>query len=74
MTTHNLSKKQIIISISINNSKEVISQANKHISNINRLLKGMRSDVSTNYIYSDNKGVIIPTNKVAVPSNLNIVE
>ena len=74
MTTHNLSKKQIIISISINNSKEVISQANKHISNINRLLKGMRSDVSTNYIYSDNKGVIIPTNKVVVPSNLNIVE
>ena len=74
MTTHNLSKKQIIISISINNSKEVILQANKHISNINRLLKGMRSDVSTNYIYSDNKGVIIPTNKVVVPSNLNIVE
>ena len=50
MTTNNLSKKQIIIPISINNSKEDISQANKHISNINRLLKGIRSDVSTNYI------------------------
>jgi len=74
MTTNNLSKKQIIIPISINNSKEDISQANKHISNINRLLKGIRSDVSTNYIYSDNKGVIIPTNKVAASSNLNIVE
>jgi len=58
MTTKNLSKKQIIIPISINNSEEVISQANKHISNINRLLKGVKSDVSTDYIYSDNKGVI----------------
>jgi len=48
-----------------NNSKIVISQANKHISNINRLLKGVKSNVSADFICSDNKGVIITTNKVA---------
>jgi len=34
----------------------------------------MKSNVSADYIYSDNKEVIITTNKIAAPSNLNIVE
>jgi len=50
MTTKYFSKKQIIISMSINNSEEVISQANKHILNINKLLKSVKSNVSTDYI------------------------
>ena len=45
MTTKDLSRKQIIISINTNNSKRVITQTNKHISNINRLLKDMKSNV-----------------------------
>ena len=65
MTTKDSSRKQIIILISTNNSKMVISQANKHISNINRLLKGVKSNVSADFICSDNKEVIITTNKVA---------
>jgi len=34
----------------------------------------VKSDVSADYICSDNKGVIITTNKVVAPSDLNIVE
>ena len=34
----------------------------------------MKSNVSADYIYSDNKEVIITTNKIAASSNLNIVE
>lgn len=60
--------------MSTNNSKEVISKVNEHILNINRLLKGVKSNISTDYIPSDNKGVFITTNKIAAPSNLNIVE
>ena len=55
--------------MSTNNSKAIITQANEHILNINRLLKGVKSDVSVDLICSDNKGVI-----AATPSDLSIVE
>ena len=55
--------------MSTNNFKAIITQANEHILNINRLLKGVKSDVSVDLICSDNKEVI-----VATPSNLSIVE
>ena len=74
MTTKGLYKKQIIILISTNNSKTIISQANIHISNINRLLKDVKSEVSADFIYSNNKGVILTTNKVTASSDLIIVE
>lgn len=34
----------------------------------------VKSDVSADYVCSDNKGVIIITNKVAAMSDLNIIE
>ena len=43
----------------------VILQANVYISNINRLLKTVKSNVLADFIHSDNKGVIITTNKMA---------
>ena len=74
MTTKSLFRKQIIISISTNNAKTIISQANKYISNIDRLLKDMKSNVSADFIYSNNKEVIITTNKVVAAFDLNIVK
>ena len=55
--------------MSTNNSNAIITQANEHILNINRLLKGVKSDVSVDFICSDNKGVIATTS-----SDLSIVE
>jgi len=72
MTTKGSS--QIIILISTNNSEAIISQANIHILNINRLLKDVKSEVFADFIYFDNKGVIITTNKAVAFSDLNIVE
>jgi len=74
MTTKSLSRKQIIISISTNKSKAIVPQANIHISNINRLLKGMKSEISADFIHFNNKGVIITTNKAVASSDLNVVE
>ena len=73
-TTKGPSRKQIIISMSTNNSEVIISQANTYISNINTLFESIESKVSTNFIYSDNKVIIITTNKVAAFSNLNVVK
>ena len=72
--TKGLLRKQIIIPISMTNIERVIAQSNIYIMNINRLLKGVKSDISVDYICSDNKGIIIITNKVATSSNLNIMK
>jgi len=45
-----------------------------NVININRLLKGIKTEISADYICSNNKGVVITTNKIATSSNLNIVE
>ena len=54
--------------------KELCAQSNTHITNINKLLKGVKSKISTNYICSNNKRIIIMTNKIAISPNLKIVE
>jgi len=73
MTTQSLSRKQMIISISTN-TEAIILQANKYMSNINRLLKGVKSNILADFICFDNKGVVITINKVAATSNLNIIK
>ena len=74
ITTKDFSRKQIIISISTNNSEVIITQANVHITNINKLLKNVKYNISANYICSNNKRIVITTNKAVASSNLNIVE
>ena len=74
ITTKDSSRKQIVIPISTNNSEAIITQANAHIANINKLLKNVKYNVSTNYICSNNKRIVITTNKAVASSNLNIVE
>jgi len=60
--------------MSVNNSEAIVLQAKIHISNINRLLKDVKSKVSANFIYSNNKGIIIATNKIIASLDLSIVE
>jgi len=43
-------------------------------SNINRLLKDIKSNVSADFICSNNKEIVITTNNAVATSNLNIVE
>ena len=67
-------RKQIIILMSTNNTERIMVQSNSYIANINRLLKEVKSKILADYIYSNNKGIVITTNKIAASSNLNIVE
>jgi len=74
MISKSLSQRQIIISIGINNAERITAKANKHVENINKLLKNIKSEVSADYICLDNKDIIVITNKVAAFYNLNIIE
>ena len=73
MTIKSSSRKQVIIPMNANNSEAIILQESTQISNINRLLKGMKSEILADFICSNNKGVVIMTNKAAATSNLSII-
>jgi len=60
--------------MSENNFNIIIFQINIHVSNTNKLLKGVKSEMLADLICSNNKEIIITTNKVVVTSDLNIVE
>ena len=74
MTTKNLSKKQVIISIGNENNVKFIKDSVIHVTNINRNFRNTKSEVLVDFIQSDPLGVIIITNKVSLPSNLLIIK
>jgi len=66
-----LSRKQIIVPI---NSIKFIVLSNKHVANINRELKNIKSDVMANFIRADHRELVIITNKVMFTLDLNIIK
>ena len=74
MITKNLFRKQIIISMSSANISKLISISGKHITNINRALKNIKSEILANFVPADHRGLIITTNKVASQSDLNTIK
>ena len=74
MITKNLSRKQVIVPMESNNTKRVMAKTDTRVFNINRLFKEVKSEISINLIYSNNKRLLITTNKVAAISNLNIIK
>ena len=45
-----------------------------HIININKTLKGIKSNVIANFVYSDDKGIIIFTNNIACSLDLQEIK
>jgi len=74
MTTKGPSRKQIIISMSNNNNNLFIKNSMTHITNINRLLRNAKSEVAVDFIRSNLIGLVIVTNKVAIQSDLQIID
>jgi len=60
--------------MSIENTKYFIREFSFYIININRALKGIKSNVMANFICTDAKGIIIPTNNVMCPSDLQEIK
>ena len=74
MTTKKSSRKQILVSISSSNSAKIMAISSKHITNINRVLKIIKSDVMADFICTDNCGFTITTNKVVFSLYLNMIK
>ena len=62
------SRKQIIIPMARSNAELIINSANQQITNINKSLKEIKSDITVDFIY------IIITDKLANTSDLKIIK
>ena len=73
MITKGLLRKQVIILMSNNNKLKFIENSSNYVTNINKLLQSIKSDVRVNFIYVDNIGVVIVTNKIILLLDLQII-
>ena len=74
MTTKSLSRKQVIVPMSNDNKAKFMASLSKYITNINRSLKNIKSEVMTNFVYINLNSIIIITNKVALALYLQTME
>jgi len=56
------------------NIAKFMKSSGKHIININHALKGIKTDTFIDFICSDYHSLIITSNKVVSPSDLEVVE
>ena len=74
MTTKGPSRKQVIIPMGGNNVISFMKNSSLHMANLNRTLRNSKSEVLVNYIQPENSGISVITNKVALQSNLSIID
>jgi len=74
MTTKDLSRKHVIVPMSNENKMKFIEDSSTHVTNINRVLKGIKSEVIAKFICSDQAGITIVTNKVTSLLDLQTIE
>ena len=51
-----------------------MAMSSKYIANINRALKYIKSDIMADFLWKDNKVLVITTNKVAAMLDLNTIK
>jgi len=74
MTTKGSSRKQVIISINLDNTNKFMKDSSAHVTNINRALKNIKSNIMADFICIKNRGVIIITNKIAGALDLQTIK
>ena len=70
MTTKGSSRKQVIVPMNTDNIRKYIKDVSTHVININRALKSIKLNIIANFIRLDGKGIVISTNNVTNPSDL----
>ena len=74
MTTKGPSRKQVIILMSSENNNNFMKNSATYIANINRHLRNAKLEVLVDYICLDPLRISIITNKVSLPSDLQIID
>ena len=74
MTIKNHSRKQVIVLINNDNKSKFIVDSSNHITNLNRVLKNIKSETMVDFVLPENSGITIITNKVALALELQTIE
>ena len=74
MTTKDPLRKQVIVLISKDNVDNIMVSANKYVTNINRALKNIKSNIMINFICPENIRITIISTSVALQSDLQVIE
>ena len=74
MTTKRPLCKQAIVLMSTDNANKFVKDSSVHITNINRTLKNIKSDVIANFICINNKDMVISINKVVSSLDLQSIK
>ena len=74
MTTKGLSRKQVIVLINGDNILKLMKESSLYISNINKALRNIKSNILVDFICSDPLDIIIVTCKVTSLSDLQVIE
>jgi len=74
MTTKSPSYKQIIVPMSNETARKYAKDTSMHIISINCALKKIKSNIMANFIHVKDKDIVISTNNVASPSDLQGIE
>jgi len=65
MITKDLSRKQIIIPMSTDNTNKFMSVSSEHVVNLNCFLKNTKTDLTVDFICIDHCDLIVTSNRVA---------
>ena len=60
--------------MNLDNANKFMKDSSIHVTNINRALKNIKSDVIADFIHIENRRVVIITNKVAGALNLQTIK
>ena len=74
MITKEPSRKHIIRTMSNDNKTKFMEDSNTYIINTNKVLKNIKSKVMVDFVWSNQAGIIIATNKVVAPLNLQKIK
>jgi len=74
MTTKGLSRKQVIVHGNNDNKKNFMKESSVHISNMNRALENIKTDIMVNFVWSNLRDIIIMTNKVTSSLDLQMIK
>jgi len=67
-------KKKNIVPMNNNNKSKFIVSSSIHITNINNILRNIKSDIMVDFVRTDQYGIIITMNKIASTSDLQTIE
>lgn len=74
MAIKRLSRRQVLVLMSLVNSGKFMVLSNKYMFNISRALKKIKSNIMANFIWINSRELIITTTKVAFSLDLNSIE